>query len=211
MEIKFSDTHNPSCDRPSSALEIEGKFSLTMAYHAITKNNRTVVNMDWLWKGNISPKIKIFLWLVWWDRLPTNKLLHHRNIIQSPLCPSCHSFEESSKHVLNECTYARGVWEKLPLTSQSHDRVEEWLVSNLQEKIMFRGLPMNYLFPFICWELWIQRNKFVFENSPLPSPELTIDKAHKNAMAHYRAIPNPLSQREPEIQHLNTPITHGLS
>lgn len=61
LETKIPVTHEQVSDRPFSSFVVDDKFSLTMAYQAITKNRKNKINLDWLWKGNMPPKLKIFL------------------------------------------------------------------------------------------------------------------------------------------------------
>lgn len=63
-------------DHPLSSFVLDDKFSMTSAYVALTLPRKSSVDLEWLWKGTLTPKLKIFLWLVWWDRLPTKHLLN---------------------------------------------------------------------------------------------------------------------------------------
>lgn len=87
-------------DHPLSSFVLDDKFSMTSAYVALTLPRKSSVDLEWLWKGTLTPKLKIFLWLVWWDRLPTKHLLNQRKIASSNLCPLCQDHVESSIHIV---------------------------------------------------------------------------------------------------------------
>lgn len=135
------DPHHRTFDRPSSSSVVEKKFSLTMAYSTLTKPCKSKVNLDWLWRGTIPPKLKIFLWLLCWDHLPTSTLLHHCNIIPLALCPMCHSHEESTTHVIRECTLATDVWSITLFLSLQNHTFEEWMAQYLNPPLMIGASP----------------------------------------------------------------------
>lgn len=182
-----------------------------MAYQAITKNRKNKVNMDLLWKDNIPPKLKLFLWLVWWERLPTNKLLHHQNIVQSALCPTCHSLEESTNHVLRECIMDREVWNKMMFNPSHNLSLEDWIAHHLQDPTFDRNIPMSYIFPFICWELWTQRNKHVFESTPTTYPRQHHPKSLKTPQPTTKSSPTQLCSKPPISGYQKLPLTRGSS
>ena len=188
-------------DHPVSSFVDNGKFSMTKAYATLTLPRKPLVDLEWLWKGTTSPKIKFFLWLLWWDRLPTKKLLHQRHIAPSNLCPLCLEEIESSFHIVRNCRIAKAVWQISPLShlpcQLSH---HDWMYHHLKHKDHHSHTLTSYLFPFLCWELWTQRNKFIFENIPVPQPNITLHRATKKAQEVYLAHPalgHQLSQTSP--------------
>ena len=184
-------------DHPVSSFVENGKFSMTRAYATLTLPRKPIADLQWLWKSTTTPKIKFFLWLVWWDRLPTNKLLHQRNIAPSNLCPLCLEQIESSIHIVRNCKIAQAVWQISPLHHHPPQiTAQEWMGLYLKTKEHHSHSPISHLFPFICCELWTQRNKFIFENIPLPQPNITLLRATKRAQEVYLANPS-LSQPLP--------------
>lgn len=79
-------------------------FSLARAYTYLIDQPR--VELDWLWKSKVEPKIKFFLWLLWWDRLPHKFLLALRKITPDSMCPRCKYPNENSMHMVCDCLFS---------------------------------------------------------------------------------------------------------
>ena len=71
-----------------------------------------------LWKIDVPSKLKIFLWRLAQQSIPTADLLHHRNMSTVSSCGLCGA-EDSWQHSLLHCTVARCVW-----ALQDNDLVE---------------------------------------------------------------------------------------
>lgn len=74
--------------------------------------------MKVLWVAKIPPKVKVFVWKLFQDRLPTRWQLALRGIISSPrdkvcVCVFCFRHEESIDHVMVNYSAAMGVWQKI--------------------------------------------------------------------------------------------------
>ena len=63
-----------------------------------------------IWKLQIPNKIKVFGWRTSHDILPTRRNLKKKWILTDGVCPLCGLFQESTIHVLWECTVAQDVW-----------------------------------------------------------------------------------------------------
>ncbi|XP_038988602.1 uncharacterized protein LOC120112787 [Phoenix dactylifera] len=63
----------------------------------------------WIWRSGLHPRAALFLWKVAWDRLPTRAMLSRRGWGIPAECGTC-SVEESTDHVLFQCTWARSAW-----------------------------------------------------------------------------------------------------
>ncbi|KAL5823122.1 hypothetical protein ACOSQ4_021022 [Xanthoceras sorbifolium] len=64
-----------------------------------------------LWNLNIPPKIKIFIWRVCHNAIPSLCNLCSRKIVIDPCCSRCGEAPESSAHALFWCSSVRTVWE----------------------------------------------------------------------------------------------------
>ena len=78
-----------------------------------------------LWKVNVPPKVKIFLWRLAQQSLPTADLLHHRNMSTITSCSFCGT-EHSWQHSLLHYNVTRCVW-----ALQDPDPVE--VLNNVKE------------------------------------------------------------------------------
>lgn len=57
-------------DFPFSPFAIDNQFSLKEAYKSIMEDHHHIVDVKWIWKAKVVPKLKFFLWLLWWELLP---------------------------------------------------------------------------------------------------------------------------------------------
>jgi len=62
-----------------------------------------------LWHVQVPSKIRVFLWRLARQTLPSGDLLHHRKMAPSNICAICGA-EDSWKHALLDCNMARCVW-----------------------------------------------------------------------------------------------------
>jgi hypothetical protein len=76
-----------------------------------TSSNVKEVENQWtkLWHTQVPSKVKIFLWRLAKQSLPTNDVRHHRRMADSDQCRLCGA-ADSWRHALLDCTMARCVW-----------------------------------------------------------------------------------------------------
>lgn len=90
-----------------------GVFSVRSAYkllqHGLYAPNTNDLQNDYnkfyrlLWGLNIPSKIKMVVWKLSWNFLPTLVNLHARNLVQNCRCPRCGEEEESTDHIFRRC------------------------------------------------------------------------------------------------------------
>ncbi|KAM6574504.1 uncharacterized protein LOC115696411 [Cannabis sativa] len=138
-----------------------------LGYHlaeTIDKNNDSSTfssNSNWwkrLWALKLPKKVKIFVWRVINDDLPTAVNLLHRKVIQSSACSLCNCSRETLVHALFLCTRAQQVWSLLP----SFTAVPN--ISQLNGFEIFSSLAAatsnSDLERILCrmWSIWTERN-----------------------------------------------------
>ncbi|XP_050238019.1 uncharacterized protein LOC126687502 [Mercurialis annua] len=125
-----------------------------------------------IWRCNIQPKVKPFLWHIGHDSLPCNVNLSKRMPMMPKSCPRCRLEEASDLHALKDCEEVRGLWLISPLglwvEGANNLNLVDWINS------MFTSLKTEDLQMFVLsmWTIWNHRNNIVFENSRLPPPLL---------------------------------------
>ena len=62
---------------------------------------------NWIWKTNIPPKLKIFLWQIFHNGLPVRGTLLKREMKINATCPLCHEDIETFEHLFVQCSYAK--------------------------------------------------------------------------------------------------------
>ncbi|XP_010696021.2 uncharacterized protein LOC104908596 [Beta vulgaris subsp. vulgaris] len=151
---------------------------------AYSKDGRyTVKTAYMLGKGlEISPKARHFMWRLCTHSLPVRAALKARHIIEEAPCPWCRSSDETAFHALMGCVRVRQIWVDCGCAAMLGDGEDtdfcELLVSwgELDAKLVQRGC-------FLAWNLWSERNKFVFENTRTPL-EVIAQRVARHAEEH---------------------------
>ncbi|KAL5775011.1 hypothetical protein ACOSP7_012568 [Xanthoceras sorbifolium] len=125
-----------------------------------------------LWNLNIPPKIKIFIWRVCHNAIPSLCNLCSRKIVVDPCCSRCGDAPESSAHALFWCSSVRPIWESSVF----------WDVLNLQRHISCFDLILWVFvrakraefeeFCMILWGVWSDRNAVFHSKSPKLNADL---------------------------------------
>jgi hypothetical protein len=78
---------------------------------AATSSDHVATESGWtkLWQIRVPAKLRIFLWRLAKQSLPTADVLHHRNIAPASLCAICGA-ENSWRHSLLDFTMTRCLW-----------------------------------------------------------------------------------------------------
>ncbi len=68
-----------------------------------------------VWKSIVLPRIKHFIRLSLYERIPCFAFLHQRGVLltNGPICSFCQSDQESTAHCLLLCTWPRQLWTKI--------------------------------------------------------------------------------------------------
>ena len=95
-------------------LESKGLFSVKSAYKKLLPNppSQVVTEVNWskLWKMRGPEIIKMFLWRVAVNALPTRENLMSRMDISEPWCVLCNQEVESASHLFFKCPAAKALW-----------------------------------------------------------------------------------------------------
>ena len=156
-------------------LEASGLFTCK-SYRSLLSNNGIVhyyPPYSQIWKSKAPPKVKILVWLVANGNLNTCDRIQRRNpfMCLSPhWCSLCKAKEESVNHIFLHCSYSIQLWWKL---------FQEVKVSWVIPKGCFELLSTNFkalgkgkkskalwgcLVSAIFWNIWLERNKRIFED-----------------------------------------------
>ena len=116
-----------------------GSFSVKLAYN-IFFDGYDQANSPWklIWKLQIPPKLKTFLWVLCHGKLLTNVQRTKRNLTLDDQCPLCHNSKESLAHLFKDCPAARSVWNSFTLPHSVRGTFsmnwEGWLQAHLHCK-----------------------------------------------------------------------------
>lgn len=192
----------PSPDKLCWIADPKGVFSIKSVYKS-NHSHSWPSNPDpcWkaLWKCKLHERLKILIWRIGCNALPTNLNLYSRLSKGSPLCPLCDVAVESIPHLFFKCEVTRVFWygiswgirpELLPVATEM-DVVK--LVVNppvppsttANHKSI--AIQASVQFGLILEAIWSFRNRYVHLNS-LESPLVSVKILELKIIEHWRAL-----------------------
>ncbi|XP_052488035.1 uncharacterized protein LOC105772073 [Gossypium raimondii] len=125
-----------------------------------------------LWNLNLPSKIKITVWKIAWNYIPTFSNLKLRRIMTEDRCLKCGQEAEDSEHVFQRCPIVEEVWSQLNFSwilNNSHLDLWSWLTW------VFSEGTNEQCRSFCCglWIIWTSRNKFLYEGKISTNWELS--------------------------------------
>jgi len=154
-----------------------GRFSTSSAYFAILYNDFTgnlfpSTSSFWkdLWKLQLTDRLRLFLWKIAWDILPTSSRIQSIIPAYKPdtPCPLCKFGLDSIRHLFFHCHFARVIWRlsPWPLDSSTLDSPNlcDWVRIILSPgstlHIPYSEFHRFQVFATVtCDLLWLHRNK----------------------------------------------------
>ncbi|XP_074306059.1 uncharacterized protein LOC141641287 [Silene latifolia] len=149
----------------------DGEYTVKSAYHLLFDQGEHEEQSEfardkWLWntiwRTPVLPRVKLFIWQLCHDALPTRNNIGRRLGLSDVECPFCSNMMETCLHMLRDCGWVYGVWEGVGMEEQVEIRVErvrEWVDGVLRES----GEEERMRFMLRCWAIWERRNSVIFE------------------------------------------------
>jgi len=96
---------------PVSGYTVKGAYHSLLADMTSMSSTSTAVEPS-IWRKHVPLKVSVFVWRLFWDRLPTKDYLFRRNIIQEDArgCVSGCGVAESADHLFLHCDVFGQVW-----------------------------------------------------------------------------------------------------
>jgi mannosylglycoprotein endo-beta-mannosidase len=119
--------------------------------------------VGYIWKSRALPKLKVFDWLLFMDRLNTKDMMarRHWNVEGGTDCVLCSSAQlESRDHLFFECSFAKECWNTINI---------QWdLTAPISRRIVlaseaFTGPCFMEVISCAAWNIWKERNEFIFQ------------------------------------------------
>nr|XP_040254031.1 uncharacterized protein LOC120972617 [Aegilops tauschii subsp. strangulata] len=149
----------PSTEEDQRFLLQGHDFSTKQAYGTLMTKPDMDLIAPLIWGTKAPRKIKIFVWLLFKDRLNTIVNLAHKHIISSNLCPRYAASPEDTTHLFIACPLANRIWQRVGFLPSTDDLNELWDIPLPQH------LPKN-AWPFVLlallWKIWTARNDMLF-------------------------------------------------
>jgi hypothetical protein len=186
MEIPLS--HRRQEDFWSWHYERKGVFSVKSAYNMLINTcekreawldgrasgsdvRRTEKQWSSLWRTPVPSKMRVFLWRLAKQSIPTNEVRFRQKMAESSCCQLC-GCHDSWRHALLECTMSRCVWALADAELAEHvscseeGNAREWLAAMMQS---LKQEDQTRVFVTL-WAIWHARRKAIHEQifqSPL--------------------------------------------
>ena len=149
----------------------KAEYSVKLAANIMSPCSPTV-NWEFIWKLRVPHKIKIFLWKLHLNILPTKTFLSARGIILAKgiMCEWCSCSEETTIHLLIECPQAKDIWKQvfswwlMPHFIRHLDSINSlW---NIFKKSRSKKIHLLWRITVSAtfWALWLLRNAKVFNS-----------------------------------------------
>jgi hypothetical protein len=121
----------------------------------------------WIWKCKVPLKIRVFLWQIFQNRIPTAQQLRARDWKGSERCVMCR-LNEDIDHLLFTCPLASFVWALASeaLGWQGFPRSLEDLMCNWISRKFGVGRQLGLAcFASIAWAIWNVRNRMCIQHA----------------------------------------------
>ncbi|MBA0550910.1 hypothetical protein Golob_021819, partial [Gossypium lobatum] len=159
---------------------------------AYTLQNETRNFYKNLWILNLPSKIKITIWQLAWNYIPTWVNLHYRRLQSQTTCSGCGSAAETTNHIFRECPVAMKVWEELSfseLFQVPYMEFFQWLTWVFEQNTP----TSRRVFCCALWAIWGERNKRVHERINRSGKEIA------GFIRRYISELNGIEERVPKV------------
>jgi zinc-binding in reverse transcriptase len=141
------------------SLTSDGCYSSKSAYKLITRPGIKQQFPHIPWKLRIPNKVKLFLWLLFRDRLLTNVNLRKRGWPCGDTCVLCSMVgDEDANYLFLHCSYTRRIWNDILLTTVKQ-------LPNLLHRMLQDASTYGRQIAAVCWNIWKERNQRIFHNT----------------------------------------------
>lgn len=161
----------------------KGTFTTKEAHHLRYSNDQADKDQLWekVWQAELWPKISTFLWLLSKKRILTWDNLIKRGFIGPSRCPNCNKNCETIYHLLEECTLAKQIWQKVehcnekayPRMADITANIRTWAKNPFKSRVL--NSLWNILPGFLYWSLWKECNHRIFNSKARSIDDLWIN------------------------------------
>ncbi|CAN1176014.1 Putative ribonuclease H protein At1g65750 [Linum perenne] len=148
-----------------------GEYTTKSAYWSLCRDEQSLGlddNWKWIWKLPTIQSMKMMVWILMHDSLPTKSFLASRHIPVDPTCTICGRDQETILHAIRDCEMAAAFWQKFRptcLPDLPNCSTKEWVLHNLRTL----GERENKGYKWRDWFLagirlqWKQRNRITHD------------------------------------------------
>ncbi|KAJ3691252.1 hypothetical protein LUZ61_020416 [Rhynchospora tenuis] len=178
-------TLGPQSDTVSFRWSNTGKFSVSSTYLSLALAGKFKTSFLICWKLKVRPSVKLFLFLLFNNRLLTQQQLQRRNISVGNPCVLCaaHAFEDAL-HLFFQCPFITEIWNTVrQLINAPPMVVSHSLQDSVASSFMtLRGDDkLQTWLAVTLWRVWIERNNVIFRQAT-SSTSSTVARISQEAM-----------------------------
>lgn len=141
-----------------------------------------------LWSLQLANKIKITLWRIFQNYIPTFTNLQNRKLQVLNACPLCHASEEYVVHLLGECLVCNQILNGVRVYLDPSSNIQEW-ESRLATYFVNIYEDKRLYFAIACCAIWLSRNKIHHQGEKLNNVGIiTFLKAYKSKNDRVSAV-----------------------
>jgi hypothetical protein len=148
------------------------KYSSSRFYSLSFASTVAPTPFKWIWKSRVSKKIKIFIWLLFKDRINSRNLLRRKSYKidgDDYSCPLHLKCRRTIYHLIFQCPFSYECWDYLGI---SWDHSLLFFDTIQKAKQDFSNNLFMEIFSMAAWEIWKQRNGKIFRGTPPKLSEL---------------------------------------
>jgi len=141
--------------------------SATWKAHDNIDKDHPIWPYKWIWKLDVMPKVRVFLWQLCHNALPGRGILFHRGLQIDPFCPGCPSEIEDLDHIFMHCHMAKAVWDMAVVHQWLPNFPFAHLGSHIRDELhllALRKYPWLSRVALLLWSIWKSRNAIIFKN-----------------------------------------------
>lgn len=143
---------------------------------------------DWngwsnIWKLNVTPKVKMFIWLLIHGKIKTFEFLYRMNLGPPNSCIFCGLVLESTEHLFSKCHITARIWKRVECLANIKINLVD-IFNNGQWLDFYIHSNSKFLASIIaatCWQIWKCRCNCIFKQD-----NLDINKATNLAFMHVK-------------------------
>ncbi|CAN1812050.1 Putative ribonuclease H protein At1g65750 [Linum perenne] len=149
---------------------VKSAYKLYMETMAFRGALRSEGEWNAIWRLQLPPKVKHFLWRLARGVLPLRRNLWHRRIHVPGECGLCGQGTEDVFHEFKQCDEAKDCWREAGLSTEISNSVEgsnfkDWLLMICSE---WRKETVG-VWDVVMWSLWWERNQRVWNGESRPA------------------------------------------
>jgi hypothetical protein len=150
-----------------------GSITVKNIYAALLQQLNLGDEISWIqqiWNWKVPLKLKLFIWLAGKERILSWDALRRRGWEGPGICLLCSKASEDIHHLLVHCAFTKEVWNRL---FKHYSLSFSWSGFSISDCFSLwstqKSAPLS-LAVHVCWQIWLERNKAIFEDRPPSLP-----------------------------------------